>query len=70
MNEQRLVRILRGAHSYAIIEGLSILLDDEKSPAQSLVDSADEFRVKAGRLLRMAEMADRAAVELGNKVTS
>ncbi len=62
------VRILIGANAYAVIkEGArqtDILLSAGKSAQASLREYANEQREKAERLLKMADLAERAADKL------
>lgn len=62
-------RIIIGANAYCHIEtasvSLDVLLSPGRSAAQSLCESADELRVKAGQMLARAELMDKAAAQLG-----
>ncbi len=62
------VKLLIGANSYACINTpqmeQNVLLEAGKSPAQSLKDTAAEWRAKAHRYQSMAKLVKEAAAML------
>lgn len=59
------VSTIIGAHAYACIKtdtlSMDIRLNPGRSAHQSLMETAEEWRQKAERLLRNAELAEQAA---------
>ena len=65
------VRVMIGAHAYAVINypggSLDVLLAAGRSPDSSLRDSAKEMRDKAAELLRRASIIEKAADSLARE---
>ena len=62
-------KLIIGASAYCHIRTASVSMDVRLEPgrsaAQSLAETADELRVKAGKMLARADLIDRAAAQLG-----